>query len=142
MVPPSPDWLMSLRGLRKGECILPIKPKYYCKRPGCPELVESGTSYCQKHKLSNSRQIDQRRGTANERGYTYLWQRIRCGHLIENSLCVICRSHGIIRRAEHVHHIRPIVDGGGHEPQNLMSLCLECHSRLHMQNTNEKRVSV
>ena len=28
---------------------MPYKPKVPCRHPGCPELVESGRLYCEKH---------------------------------------------------------------------------------------------
>lgn len=30
-----------------------------------------------------------------------------------------------------VHHIVPVKDGGGNEPSNLITLCIECHMKRH-----------
>jgi len=34
----------------------------------------------------------------------------------------------------HPHHIKPEADGGGTEPENLITLCEDCHERLHRYN--------
>jgi 5-methylcytosine-specific restriction endonuclease McrA len=31
----------------------------------------------------------------------------------------------------HVHHVRYRSEGGGHEEENLLTLCLRCHDRVH-----------
>lgn len=33
----------------------------------------------------------------------------------------------------HVHHVTPRWDGGGNELQNLMTLCRNCHEKLHQE---------
>ena len=39
---------------------------------------------------------------------------------------------GIAKEADLVHHIVPVREGGALlDEQNLMSLCNECHSRIH-----------
>ena len=48
--------------------------------PGCPELVEPGTKYCEKHKKPA-----EPRG-ANERGYGYAWQKARKAFLYSKHL--------------------------------------------------------
>ena len=30
-----------------------------------------------------------------------------------------------------VHHIVPVSEGGGDEPENLVTLCVECHKKIH-----------
>ncbi|CUM97468.1 Uncharacterised protein [Blautia hydrogenotrophica] len=30
--------------------IMPKKPRVLCGHPGCPELVETGAKFCEKHK--------------------------------------------------------------------------------------------
>ena len=43
-----------------------------------------------------------------------------------------CRAPGCGRtRFLEVHHIVPRSNGGGHEPENLMTLCGSCHRFLH-----------
>lgn len=30
-----------------------------------------------------------------------------------------------------VHHIKPVSEGGGGEPENLITLCKDCHKEVH-----------
>lgn len=30
-----------------------------------------------------------------------------------------------------VHHIKPVSEGGGDEPENLITLCKDCHKEVH-----------
>lgn len=32
-----------------------------------------------------------------------------------------------------VHHIKPVSQGGGDEPENLITLCVECHKEIHRE---------
>lgn len=41
--------------------------------------------------------------------------------------CELCGRPGVV----HVHHIRSRGAGGGDEPENLISLCPECHAKAH-----------
>lgn len=50
---------------------MPIKTKVPCKHPGCPELVPSGTKYCEKHKAMHSKEIRPAAG----RGYGSVWRK-------------------------------------------------------------------
>ncbi len=45
----------------------------------------------------------------------------------ENPICEICR----IRKAEHTHHLIPLSEGSKDSYENFISVCIECHSRLH-----------
>lgn len=36
-----------------------------------------------------------------------------------------------------VHHIKRVADGGGDEPENLMTLCVKCHKEEHYGDRNE-----
>jgi 5-methylcytosine-specific restriction enzyme A len=112
---------------------MPSKPLKPCKSIGCPELVTSG--YCDNHKKSKY-DYDKRRGTANERGYTYRWQKYRESFLKRNPVCVICELEGIIEPATVVDHIIP--HRGDHklfwDAVNHQSLCKECHDRKTVEN--------
>ena len=37
---------------------MPTKPKHPCAWPGCPELVESGERYCEKHRRQEARRYE------------------------------------------------------------------------------------
>ena len=54
--------------------------------------------------------------------------------------------NGISRQAEEVHHKRPFLSGQTEDerwqlllnPNNLMSLCAECHDDLHRHNSDSQ----
>jgi len=60
------------------------------------------------------------------------WQRLRARHLQANPLCARCEAKGGATIATEVHHVMPC----GEDPQlqmdpnNLESLCRECHGPL------------
>ena len=56
-----------------------------CSYPGCGTLAFN--SRCEKHRRVESKQHDAKRGGANERGYTYRWQRESKVFLREHPLC-------------------------------------------------------
>lgn len=41
--------------------------------------------------------------------------------------CQVCGRWGVV----HVHHIKTRGSGGGDVPENLISLCYECHTKAH-----------
>jgi 5-methylcytosine-specific restriction protein A len=86
---------------------MPTKPKRPCKQFGCPELVESGQSYCDKHKKTYDKDYERKRGTAHQRGYTKTWSKYRLMYLRENPICVMCQEEGNIVSASVVDHIIP-----------------------------------
>lgn len=54
-------------------------------------------------------------------------------------LCRECSRYGKRKDAEHVHHVIPMAEDpelwlSGH---NLISLCKECHNKMHDRNTGE-----
>lgn len=54
-----------------------------------------------------SRDYDQRRGSARERGYTAEWDNEAWEYRNQNPLCVGCAAIGITRQADLVDHIEP-----------------------------------
>ena len=36
-----------------------------------------------------------------------------------------------------VHHIKPVCEGGGDEPENLITLCIDCHHKRHHSKEEE-----
>jgi 5-methylcytosine-specific restriction protein A len=86
----------------------------------CSGLAEDPK--CEKHK---SQSYELQRGSSAKRGYGAKWQRLRQVILSrDNYICAAC-----IRMATDVDHILPRSKGGMHDPDNLQSLCHECHSR-------------
>ena len=47
--------------------------------------------------------------------------------------CEECYENGVMTRAEQVHHIVPLSEGGDNSEDDLMSLCKSCHSRIHAE---------
>jgi 5-methylcytosine-specific restriction protein A len=84
---------------------VPYKPKKACSYPGCPNLTDHG--YCDIHRKKITRQYEQQRGTATERGYDYRWYRESRLYLRNNPLCAECLKENRVTPAEVVDHIKP-----------------------------------
>lgn len=106
-----------------------------CAQPGCPALVTRGR--CVVH----SKQQDQARGTAQQRGYDARWAEYSrqfraahpiCGERHDGTLDPThsrCLREGRLTPAECVDHIRPVSRGGDFwNPENHQSLCLADNS--------------
>lgn len=69
------------------------------------------------------------------------WKELRQWKLQQNPLCEICKSEGYIRSAIDVHHKIPCETARNvfemeqlcFNPDNLQSLCIPCHQRLHRE---------
>ena len=67
------------------------------------------------------------------------WKALRIQKLRANPLCERCEQEGFVRSAHCVHHVKPIETAATMEemrrlafnPANLMSLCDECHHKIH-----------
>ena len=46
----------------------------------------------------------------------------------DGNRCSICGRTNV---ELHVHHIVPLSEKGGNDPSNLMSVCVDCHRKLH-----------
>ena len=57
--------------------------------------------------------------------------RVRSWALVEAARRAYCENCWTTQGPFHVHHIRSRGAGGGDEPQNLISLCFECHRKVH-----------
>jgi 5-methylcytosine-specific restriction protein A len=66
--------------------------------------------------------------SSTERGYGSRWQRLRWHVLRTQPLCRPCFADGRVTAATEVDHIRPKVDGGGDEIDNLQPICRRCHA--------------
>lgn len=111
---------------------MPYKPKHPCSYPGCKELVPYGERYCEEHKKIAAKQYEQYGRKEEERQrYEGPWKTIRKMKLASQPLCENCLKNGRYTRAVLVHHIIPLEEGGSNDSSNLMSMCQECHSRLH-----------
>ena len=111
---------------------MPYKPKHPCAHPGCPELVEAGKRFCPEHTKEEARTYEKYgRDKAVRRRYGRAWTRIRARYAKEHPFCEECFKRGVLVPVEEVHHIIPLAEGGTHDPDNLISLCKSCHSRIH-----------
>ena len=82
---------------------MPRRPATPCHHPGCPELVQSGEKYCEKHKHLHPEEVR----SAGSRGYNRAWQKARKQYLDANPLCVKCMQEGRYVKATVVDHIVP-----------------------------------
>ncbi len=113
---------------------LPRKPKHPCSHPGCPELVEYGERFCEKHqKEENKRYEKYDRDPAVRRRYGRAWKRIRDSYAAAHPLCELCLEKGIYTKTEEIHHKLPLSEGGTHDRANLIALCKPCHARIHAE---------
>ena len=57
------------------------------------------------------------------------WRRVRKAVLArDDHQCVLCAAQGRVEAARAVDHVTPLFQGGAAlDPENLQSLCLECH---------------
>ncbi len=113
--------------LRKEKTVMPFGPKVPCKHPGCPELVEPGKKYCDKHRSLHPEETR----SASGRGYGRAWQKASKQFLAANLLCVRCMAEGRYRKATVVDHIIP---HRGDEKlfwdrENWQPLCKRCHDK-------------
>lgn len=107
----------------------------FCPRPGCDQLLPAGVGLCDKHRAATWREIDERRGNSNERGYDAAWRRFRRRFLSEFPLCRDCQQNGVLTVATEVHHLVKIRDNPARrlDPSNVIGLCKPCHSKRTMK---------
>lgn len=70
----------------------------------------------------------------NEFYHSKQWTRLRASVLRRDGYrCQVCRRYGRIRQATTVHHIEHLEDRPdlAMDPANLISVCAQCHNRLH-----------
>lgn len=114
--------------------VMPRKPKRPCRYPGCPSLCEDGEQYCEEHRKLEEQHYEKfRRGYSPGRRYGRAWKRIRDRYIGKHPLCEMCMKNKRYIKAEEVHHILPLSEGGTHEEANLMSLCRSCHEKIHKE---------
>ena len=113
---------------------MPRMPRRGCAYGTCSRLAVEGSQYCEEHKkLMDKRYNDYERSPDTNKKYGRAWKRIRDRYVREHPLCERCLAEGRLTPGEEVHHILPISQGGTHNPENLMSLCQSCHTKIHME---------
>ncbi len=85
----------------------PFAPAHPCGFPGCPILVDPAHRRCEKHRVQERKEADQRRGSAARRGYDAGWRAARRRYLILHPLCVECERVGRLTAAAVVDHVVP-----------------------------------
>ena len=94
----------------------------FCKRPGCPNLVESG--YCPEHKPPDRARSEK---VADAFYVSKQWRRLRDWYISGNPLCEICGGIGST-----IHHKTEIKAGGDRlSVDNLLTVCGKCHYKVH-----------
>jgi len=62
------------------------------------------------------------------------WNKVRVSILKrDNYICQICKKEG-----REVHHIIPKINGGGDNPENLITLCFDCHDSQRLKKKKLK----
>lgn len=109
---------------------VPYKPKRPCSHPSCPRLTHS--RFCEEHAKQHARLYERNQRNPNtHKRYGSKWRKIRKEYLEHHPFCQLCREAGRRTRANTVHHIKAVSEGGSSEWNNLMALCRSCHSALH-----------
>nr|DAF12565.1 MAG TPA: HNH endonuclease [Caudoviricetes sp.] len=85
------------------------------------------------------KQTSIKREERNEVYTSTKWRKLRLAHLQLHPLCELCQKEGKVVPAVDVHHITSFMSTNDHlkriylayDPNNLMSLCKECHQKVH-----------
>lgn len=104
-----------------------------CRSPSCSALVSGAEGYCDKHKVQQRKQEDQRRGSSTARGYNYRWQKARATFLKRHPLCMCsdCKQAGRVMAATVVDHITPHKGDQDlfWDTSNWQSMSKPCHDK-------------
>ena len=114
----------------KRRIALPKKFKHPCNYTGCPKLTNH--RFCPVHAKQETRRYNQydRDPDYNKR-YGRRWKKIRAAYISESPICEMCGRNGRLKPATIVHHIKPIRESNDNSYANLMSVCGNCHARIH-----------
>lgn len=111
---------------------MPRKPKRPCSYPGCPKLTDG--RFCEEHTKQEAKRYElYDRDPAVRQRYGREWRRIRDLYVSQHPVCELCLEQGKLTPTEHVHHKRPLSEGGTHASGNLIALCQSCHSKIHAE---------
>lgn len=122
---------------------LPRKPRRGCAYGRCPRLAEEGDIYCAEHRKLFQREewkrYDQQdRDPESNKRYGRSWREIRYRYAKAHPYCEKCFSEGRMVPLDEVHHKIPLSRGGTNDPDNLMSLCQSCHTKIHLELGDRK----
>ena len=117
---------------------MPSKPKRPCRFPGCPKLTGNKDGYCDEHLRMRRKDYDRyMRGYVHHKRYGSQWRKIRARYIRKEPLCEACKAKGKIELAALVHHKKPLSEGGTNDEENLMSLCVSCHEKIHRRKKKD-----
>jgi len=107
---------------------MPHKPRHPCKHPGCPNLVASGESYCDKHKAAHANDFARAHPEYFKLYNNKRWRRYRRMFLSEHPLCVNfeeCHNEATV-----VDHIKDHLGDWERfwDPSNHQAMCAQCHN--------------
>ena len=109
---------------------MPRRPAHPCSWPGCGRLTHD--RFCEEHAKAYNRSYEKyQRNPETRRRYGRAWKRIRDRYVALHPFCEMCFKEGRSVKAEEVHHIKPLAEGGDHSQENLVALCRSCHARIH-----------
>lgn len=94
-----------------------------CGGPGCNRYVETGK--CEEHQRR-----EEKRESAEERGYDAAWRKASLAYRKLHPLCLNCELRGLVKRSRLVDHIIPIAccRAMRMEPGNWVAYCYACHT--------------
>lgn len=117
---------------------MPRKPKRPCRYPGCPNLTDHKSGWCDVHEKKMQQHYEHfARGYDHRTRYGGSWPKVRALYLHAHPLCERCAAAGRYVKAALVHHILPLADGGTHDETNLQALCVSCHEEIHQRVKRE-----
>ena len=111
------------------------------------KTVEESNKKKEERKEKHKTQFHTKKNWIHKNIYnTDRWRKLRNSYLAEHPLCEECLKNGKSVLAEHIHHINEITNGKtdeemlelGFNPNNLESLCHDCHKQLHDKNKEDK----
>ncbi|KAA6338638.1 hypothetical protein EZS27_013381 [termite gut metagenome] len=99
-----------------------------------------------KPKKKYKREVTDKRAERSDIYNTPQWKRLRNAKYIENPLCERCLEKGIIKPAEHIHHIISFMQTDNQlrrlelafDYSNLQALCTDCHNEIHNHKKSGK----
>ena len=83
----------------------PFASKHPCSYPGCTILVGAHDSQCERHRIQERGELENRRRAANLKGYGSRWRSARKCYLVLHPLCAECQRMGRLTVATVVDHI-------------------------------------
>lgn len=119
---------------------MPPKAKRPCRAPMCPGKTQVDSGYCDAHAHLASGWNNPARGTAEQRGYDWVWRKKRTAVLRRDRyLCQCAECKGRRLPASEVDHVVPKHLGGTDEFSNLAAINEDCHKAKTQREAQEAR---